>query len=119
MLSGWLVATHIHTAKHCVCTHIEILAGFSRGLWIEDDWCEYILNFAAEMKCLTGCFTVVGEVRYEQSLCVNYNDWVRGHEMHPVQLVDLLGPGVVQVLGDLNISEIDLQKNFEIMKKTT
>jgi len=59
---------------------------------------------------LTRGFSVVREIRYEQSLCDHYNDGVRRNEMDSVESVDLLGPGVVKVLRNLNISEIDLQK---------
>jgi hypothetical protein len=33
--------------------------------------------------------------------------------MDSVESVDLLGPGIVKVLGNLNISEIDLQKEVK------
>jgi hypothetical protein len=59
---------------------------------------------------LTRGFSVVREIRYEQGLCVHYNDGVRRNVMDSVESVDLLGPGVVKVLRNLNISEIDLQK---------
>jgi hypothetical protein len=59
---------------------------------------------------LTRSFSIVREVGYEQSLRVHYYDGVRGDEVNPVQLVYLLRPGIVQIFGYLNISEIDLQK---------
>jgi hypothetical protein len=59
---------------------------------------------------LTRGFSVVREVRYEQSLCIHYNDGIRRNEVDSVESADLLGPGVVKVLRNLNISEIDLQK---------
>jgi hypothetical protein len=59
---------------------------------------------------LTRGFSVVREIRYEQSLCVDYNNGVRRNEMDSAESVDLLGPGVVEILRNLNISEIDLQK---------
>lgn len=64
------------------------------------------------VQCLTRCLPVVGEVGYEQRLCVHYDDGVRRHQVDSVQWVDLLGPGVVKVLRDLNISEIYLRKEF-------
>jgi hypothetical protein len=59
---------------------------------------------------LTRGFPVVGKVGNEQSLGIHYHDGVRGDEMNTVQLVYLLRPGVVQIFGYLNISEINLQK---------
>jgi hypothetical protein len=59
---------------------------------------------------LTRSFSVVREVGYEQSLGVHDYDRIRGDEVNPVQLVYLLRPGIVQIFGYLNISEIDLQK---------